>query len=168
VIVAQGAAEAGEVVTVATDLDDLSPEYVDPLRVALIEAGAIDVQVWGTSMKKGRPGFRVEALVSPEKVDPVTEAFFRHSTTAGVRTWRSKRVTLPRRQVVVETPTGSAHVKLLDGPDGVRAKAEYDDVVTLARADGKPAHRVAADLQERALRLVPDTGRRSEIPQRES
>jgi uncharacterized protein (TIGR00299 family) protein len=167
VIVAEGAAEAQEVVTVATDLDDLSPEYIEPLRVALTEAGALDVQVWSTSMKKGRPGFRVEALVVPEKLDHVTEAFFRHSTTAGVRTWRSKRVTLPRRQVVVDTPTGPAHVKLLDGPDGVRAKAEYDDVVTLARAERKPAHRVAADLQERALRLVPDTDHRSEIPKKE-
>ncbi len=168
VIIAEGAAEAEEVVTVATDLDDLSPEYVEPLRQALTEAGALDVQVWGTAMKKGRPGFRVEALVSPEKVDCVTEAFFRHSTTAGVRSWRSKRVTLPRRQVLVETSAGSAQVKLLDGPDGVRAKAEYDDVVTLARAERKPAHRVAADLQARALRLVPDAGRRPDIPEKES
>ncbi len=168
VIVAEGAAEAEEVVTVATDLDDLSPEYVEPLRQALTEAGALDVQVWGTAMKKGRPGFRVEALVAPAQVDQVTEAFFRHSTTAGVRSWRSKRVTLPRRQVLVETSAGSAQVKLLDGPDGVRAKAEYDDVVTLARAERKPAHRVAADLQARALRLVPDGGRRPDIPEKES
>jgi len=168
VFVAERAAEAAEVVTIATDLDDLSPEYVEPLRQALTDAGAMDVQVWGTAMKKGRPGYRVEALVGPSEVEQVTEAFFRHSTTAGVRTWRSKRVTLPRRQVVVETAAGSAHVKLLDGPEGVRAKAEYDDVMTLARAESKPAFRVAADLQERAMRLVPEAGREPEIPKKES
>lgn len=168
VVVAEGAGEAAEVVTVATDLDDLSPEYVEPLRQALTDAGALDVQVWGTAMKKGRPGYRVEALVEPSDVELVAEAFFRHSTTAGVRTWHSKRITLPRRHVVVETASGSAKVKLLDGPEGVRAKAEYDDVMTLARAESTPAFRVAADLQERAMRLVPEAGRRPEIPKKES
>ncbi len=60
--VAELVEEAAEVVIVAADLDDLSPEYVEPLREALVAAGAVDVQVWATQMKKGRPGIRVEAL----------------------------------------------------------------------------------------------------------
>src|SRR5690348_11865269 len=40
-----------EAVTVlATDIDDLSPEYVEPLRQALVEAGAVDVQMWPVQM----------------------------------------------------------------------------------------------------------------------
>jgi uncharacterized protein (DUF111 family) len=158
--VAEAAGEAAVVVTLATDLDDLSPEYVEPLRQGLFEAGALDVQLWGTAMKKGRPGFRIEALVEPTRADAVTEAFFRHSPTAGVRSWSSKRVTLPRRQVSVGTKTGMARVKLVDGPDGVRAKPEYDDVVTLAKAERKPAYAVAADLRHRALRLEPENRER--------
>jgi uncharacterized protein (TIGR00299 family) protein len=166
---AEAAVEAETVVTLATDLDDLSPEYVEPLRQALFDAGALDVQVWGTAMKKGRPGFRIEAQAAQDRADAVTEAFFRHSPTAGVRFWSAKRVTLPRRQVSVGTTTGTARVKLVEGPDGVRAKPEYDDVVALARAERKPAYEVAADLRHRALRLEPeDRERRPNVTNKES
>src|SRR5256884_257563 len=94
VLVAEQAAEAGRVMLVATDLDDMSPEYVEPLRQALVAAGALDVQTWPVQMKKGRSGFRVE-VVAPEALgEAVTAALFRHSTTAGVRRWVAERATL--------------------------------------------------------------------------
>src|SRR5216110_3487916 len=42
-LLAEQAAEAGRVVLLATDVDDMSPEYVEPLRQALVSAGALDV-----------------------------------------------------------------------------------------------------------------------------
>src|SRR5262249_21634381 len=128
-ILAEPAQEAGQVVTLSTDLDDLSPEYIDPLREALVEAGALDVQVWATQMKKGRPGFRIEALCEVRVSDRVTEAFFLHSTTAGVRRGVAERVTLPRRMISVPAADGVAvQVKVLETPAGPRVKAEFDDV----------------------------------------
>jgi len=158
-IVAEPVAEAGEVVVLSSDLDDLSPEYLDPLREALVAAGALDVQVWSTQMKKGRAGFRVEAVAAPSEVDAVADAFFRHSTTAGVRRQVAERVTLPRREVEVEAADGTrVRVKVLDAPDGPRMKPEYDDVAALARRTGRPAHEVARDLRDRAFRLVSPDG----------
>ena len=154
-ILATAAPEAGEVVLLATDLDDLSPEYLDPLRDALFQAGALDVQVWTTQMKKGRAGFRIEITAGPAEADQVGEALFRHSTTAGFRRQRAERVTLARREVEVTTAEGEAvRVKVLEGPDGPRVKPEYEDVAALARRTGRPAHEVARDLQSRALRVV--------------
>ena len=154
-ILAEAAAEAGDVVVLATDLDDLSPEYLAPLREALVAAGALDVQVWSTQMKKGRTGFRVETIVAPPEADAVADAFFRHSTTAGVRRHTAERVTLPRRELEVEAADGTrVRVKVLDAPDGPRMKPEYDDVAALAQRTGQPAHEVARDLRDRALRLV--------------
>jgi uncharacterized protein (TIGR00299 family) protein len=163
-ILAEPAAEAGQVVVLSTDLDDLSPEYLDPLREALVAAGALDVQIWATQMKKGRTGFRIEAVVAPAEADAVAEAFFRHSTTAGVRRHAAERVTLPRREVQVEAADGTpVRVKVLDAPDGPRMKPEYDDIAALARRTGRPAHEVARDLRDRALRLVgPRTRSRDE------
>src|SRR5881394_3161428 len=43
---AAGVGEAARVVLLATDVDDMSPEYVEPLRQALVAAGALDVQTW--------------------------------------------------------------------------------------------------------------------------
>ena len=168
-ILATASLEAGEVVVVSTDLDDLSPEFLDPLREALFLAGALDVQLWATQMKKGRAGFRVEVTVAPAEADKVTDALFRHSTTAGIRRYSAERVTLARREVEVMTADGaSVRVKVLDGPDGPRVKPEYEDVAALARRTGRPAHEVARDLQFRALRLVSADNAGPVAPKKES
>ena len=157
VLVAEQAAEAGRVTLVATDLDDMSPEYVEPLRQALVAAGALDVQTWPVQMKKGRSGFRVE-VVAPEALsEAVTAALFRHSTTGGVRRWVAERATLARRQVTVElAPQVSVRVKVLEQPDadGVRVKPEYEDVLAAARALGRPPLEVARVAQRDAEALV--------------
>src|SRR6267142_4051034 len=129
ILVAEQAAEAGRVALLATDLDDMSPEYVEPLRQALVAAGALDVQTWPVQMEKGRSGFRVEVVAPEELAEPVTAALFRYSTTAGVRRWVAERATLARRQVTVQlTPEVTVRVKVLEQPDaeGVRVKPEYD------------------------------------------
>ncbi|HJX88834.1 MAG TPA: nickel pincer cofactor biosynthesis protein LarC [Gemmatimonadales bacterium] len=158
-IVAEPAHEAGEVVLLSTDLDDLSPEYLDPLREALFAAGALDVQLWATQAKKGRAGFRVEATVSPGEADAAADAFFRHSTTAGIRRQVLERVTLARQELELDAGDGMrVRVKVLDAPGGPKVKPEYDDVAAVARRTGRPAHEVARDLQYRALRLVRPDG----------
>jgi uncharacterized protein (TIGR00299 family) protein len=153
-MIVSAAAEAGEVVLLSTDLDDLSPEYLEPLREALFAAGALDVQVWATHMKKGRTGFRVE-VTAPLEADRVAAALFRHSTTSGIRRQVAERVTLPRREVEVTSADGTAvRVKVVEGPDGPRVKPEYEDVAAVARRTGQPAHEVARDLHNRALRSL--------------
>jgi pyridinium-3,5-bisthiocarboxylic acid mononucleotide nickel chelatase len=154
-IIATGAGEAAWVVLLATDLDDLSPEYLDPLREALFQAGALDVQLWATQMKKGRTGFRIEVIASPAQAEDVAGALFRHSTTAGIRRQVVERLTLPRRELSVTSGDGTpVRVKVLEGPDGPRVKPEYDDVAAVARRTGQPAHEVARDLHNRALRSL--------------
>ncbi len=155
IVLAESAAEAGRVVLLATDVDDMSPEYVEPLRQALTAAGAVDVQTWPVQMKKGRLGFRVEVVAPEEQAEAVTAALFRHSTTAGIRRWVAERATLPRRQVTVQLgPAVSVRVKVLEQPDGIRVKPEYDDVLAAARALGKPPIEVARVAQRDAEALV--------------
>jgi uncharacterized protein (TIGR00299 family) protein len=152
-ILARGAPEAAQVVVLATDLDDLSPEYLEPLREALTAAGALDTQMWSTHMKKGRIGFRVEVVAPAGRAEAVTEALFRHSTTAGVRRMDADRVTLSRREWTLETSGGNpVRIKSLDAPGGERAKPEFDDVVAEARRTGRPAHAVARELTDQAGR----------------
>jgi hypothetical protein len=156
-IIAEAAAEADAVVVLATDLDDLSPEYVEPLRAALAAAGALDVQSWPTFGKKGRIGIRVEALAPPGQATAVEQAFFRHSTTLGVRRWTASRATLARRTIAVPAGDGTTvRVKLSEAPNGISAKPEYDDIIELAKRSGRPAHTLARELQEQALRLAGD------------
>ncbi len=152
-ILATGAAEAATVVVLATDLDDLSPEYLEPLRDALTAAGALDVQLWTTQMKKGRIGFRMEVVAPAERADGIADAIFRHSTTTGLRRLTAERVTLPRREWTLETAAGNTvRIKTVDAPGGQRDKPEYEDVVAEARRTGRPAHTIARELHEQAGR----------------
>jgi pyridinium-3,5-bisthiocarboxylic acid mononucleotide nickel chelatase len=154
-VLAEPAAEAGQVVTLSTDLDDLSPEYVEPLREALTAAGALDVIVWGTQMKKGRPGFRIEVVCEAAAVEPVTEAFFLHSTTGGIRRSVVERVTLARRFITVPATDGvPVRVKVLETRAGPRVKAEYEEVRAAAARMGRPAIEIARDVESRARALV--------------
>lgn len=155
IVLAEAAAEAGEVSVLAVDLDDMSPEYLEPLREALAGAGALDVQIWPTQAKKGRIGFRVEAVVAVGQEASVAEALFANSTSAGVRWTRAERTTLLRRQVRYRTPDGAeVRVKVLETPSGPRLKPEFDDVTQVAHATGRPALDVAAEVRAAAERLV--------------
>src|SRR5213596_3741802 len=153
ILVAEQAAEAGRVVLLATDVDDMSPEYVEPLRQALVGAGALDVQTWPVQMKKGRQGFRVEVMVPEALAEAVTAELFRHSTTAGVRRWIAERATLPRHQLTVRLDGVAVRVKVLDG-GGVRVKPEYDDVLAAAQALGRPPLDVARAVERDAVALI--------------
>lgn len=159
--VAEPVVEAAELEVLATDLDDMAPEYLAPLREALFEAGAVDVQVWPTQMKKGRSGIRIEAQCAVEATARVEEAFFRHSTTAGVRRLRASRTVLARHTIAVSLEGGTVRVKVLDGPDGPRYKPEFDDVTAIARRTQLPALAVAQRAHELA-RAMSAAGRNEE------
>jgi uncharacterized protein (TIGR00299 family) protein len=150
-VVAEGAPEAGIVEVIATDIDDMPPEYVEPLREALLATGAVDCAVWATFGKKGRPALRVEIQVPHGLAERVLETLFAHSTTAGARRWVATRSTLPRRELSVELSGAvRVRVKVWDGPFGTRLKAEYGDVVAAAAALQRPAIEVAREAERLA------------------
>jgi uncharacterized protein (TIGR00299 family) protein len=151
VILATAAPEAGAVEVVTTDLDDLSPEYVEPVRAAVFAAGAVDCVTWPLHGKKGRGGVRIEAVVPAPATEAVIDALFRHSTTGGVRRAAVTRHTLPRRELALElNGAGRVRVKVWEAPGGPRWKAEFDDVAAAAERLGRPAWEIAREIERRA------------------
>jgi uncharacterized protein (TIGR00299 family) protein len=143
-ILADTVAEAGSVELVAADVDDMAPEYVEPLREALFDEGALDCQIWPTQGKKGRVSLRIEVLALPASVDGIVETLLTHSTTTGVRRGNMLRSTVDRWKVDVELEGNlRVGVKVWDAPGGRRRKAEYDDVVVAASALKRPAWEIA-------------------------
>ena len=49
-------------------------------------------------------------------------------------------------------------VKVVEGPDGPRVKPEYDDIAAVALRTGQPAHAVAREVHDRAIRQLDDGG----------
>ncbi len=83
-----GAAQVGEVEALellAADIDDMPGEYLAAAADALREAGALDVTLLQTLMKKGRPGVRIEVLCRPSDTGRLEDIVLRESSTIGVR-----------------------------------------------------------------------------------
>jgi uncharacterized protein (TIGR00299 family) protein len=135
------------VVELACNIDDGTGELVAPLVQDLLDAGALDAWITPVLMKKGRPGFLLQALALPETADALGELLLRRSTTLGVRRHRSTRQILDRWFETTSTPYGPVRMKV-GGRDGVswHAAPEFEDVAARAREAGVPAmevHRAA-------------------------
>ena len=156
------AAAAPEVVLLEANIDDMSGELVAPLFDALADAGAVDVWSAPILMKKGRPALQVSALAPPEVVAAVERAFFRNSTTLGLRRRRMERVVLARSFVKVETRYGAVRAKLaaLDG-EVLGAHPEFEDCRRLAVRARVPVREVVAAAAAAARAWLSARGARS-------
>ena len=131
--------EVEGLILLAADLDDMAGEYLAAAADVLRAAGALDVVLLQTSMKKGRPGTRIEVLARPEDVGALEMLLLTETTTIGVRRTALQRRALPRERRVVDVLGHSVGVKVVTRPDGVRrAKPEFDDVRRVAEATARP------------------------------
>lgn len=138
----------GTRVVIQADIDDLSPEYLPPLREALEAAGAIDVWTYPVQMKKGRVGIRLEALVPADLRETVGKALFENSTTIGFRFWHVEREVLPRAEKRIEWRGFPIRVKISRSAEGhVICKPEYDDILQAARALSLPPLKARQDIE---------------------
>ena len=134
-----GAAPDAETLTMlAADIDDMTGEYIAAASDALREAGALDVTLLQTVMKKGRPGVRIEVLCRPAEAGRLETLLLRESTTIGVRRSSVLRRALPREMREVEVFGHQVQMKTVSLPGGgERAKAEYEDIRRVAAATGR-------------------------------
>lgn len=141
-------------VQLASDLDDMSPEYVAAVADRLREAGAVDVVLLAAMMKKGRPGIRMEILARQADAGRLEAMLLAESTTIGVRRTLVERRALPRETRPVEVLGHQVSVKLVTLPGGARrGKPEFEDVRRVALATGRSLQDIfvlAAGAAERA------------------
>jgi uncharacterized protein (TIGR00299 family) protein len=155
-------AAAPEVLLLEANIDDMSGELVAPLFDALAEAGAVDVWSAPILMKKGRPALQVSALAPPAAAPAVERAFFRNSTTLGLRRRRLERVVLARSFIKVATKYGPVRAKLaaLDG-EVLGAHPEFEDCRRLAGRAGVPVREVVAAAAAAARAWLTVRGKRA-------
>lgn len=139
-------AQKGETAWVLeTNLDDLSPQLLAVALEAALVAGALDAWVAPLTMKKGRPGHLLGALCSDESKAAVETAFFRETSTLGIRASRVSRTVLDRESREVATPYGKVRVKLGRlGGALLNAAPEFEDCKRAAREHGVPVKEVMA------------------------
>lgn len=122
-------AEKGEAAWVLeANLDDLSPQLAAVALQGALDAGALDAWIVPLTMKKGRPGHLLGALVTEAGRAAVEAVLFRETSTLGLRATRVERTVLAREIVEVQTAYGAIRVKIgrLAGRQ-LNAAPEFED-----------------------------------------
>jgi uncharacterized protein (DUF111 family) len=142
-----------ELLELACDIDDMSPEYLAAVADHVRGAGALDVTLLQVTMKRGRPGTRVEVLCRAADGTRIEEMLLVQTTTIGVRQRTVRRRALPRETIQLKVLGHDVSAKLVSLPNGrTRAKPEFVDVERVALATGQPLQdisRLAAAEAER-------------------
>lgn len=148
-----GGGDDEELVVLASDVDDMTGEYLAAAADRLREAGALDVVLTATTMKKGRPGTRVEVLARPAEARGLEDLLLAQSTTIGVRRSVVRRRALPRASGTVSVLGRTIGIKIVTLPDGsTRAKPEFADVERVAHETGRPLHDIFVQASSAAER----------------
>jgi uncharacterized protein (DUF111 family) len=141
------------VVIIESNIDNMTGEALGWLLERLLADGALDVSYAPLQMKKHRPGALLTVIASPSDAERLAALILRESATLGVRVRTSERLIAGRRVEQIETPLGSARVKLkLAGEQVIAIAPEYDDLRALAERAGLPLETVAAQVTLAARR----------------
>lgn len=119
-----------QLAVLSCNIDDMNPQWYEPLMKKLYDAGALDVWLTPVQMKKNRPATMIQLLCQSADTDDLRDLLLRHTSTLGVRETTVNRYSLPRRIESVQTPYGIVRVKIATLPDGSsKVSPEHDDCV---------------------------------------
>lgn len=145
-MIGKSRSDAGEILELKCNLDDMTAEEVGYAQEMLFSAGALDVYTVPIGMKKNRPAVLLTCMCRREQRDEMLRCIFANTSTLGVREYVCSRYTLSRREESVETEHGAVHIKSASGWGVSRSKPEYEDVARIARETGKSFHEVASGI----------------------
>jgi uncharacterized protein (TIGR00299 family) protein len=155
----RGGLSRDPITVLETNVDDVTPEVLGGLQETLHDAGARDVTIIPTTMKKSRPGHLVKVVVKPEDAERVARELAEETGTLGVREHGAGHRWIAGREIVTATilEGGERHaVEVKLGTDDTGeifdVSAEYDDAATVAAQLDLPIR----DLQRRAESAVRD------------
>jgi uncharacterized protein (TIGR00299 family) protein len=141
----QGQPGGGAGWVLEANLDDLSPQLVAAALEAVLAAGAADAWIAPVTMKKGRPGHLLGAVVPEAARTAVEEALFHETSTLGVRAHRVERSVLDREVVEVATQYGPVRIKVgRRGGAVLNAAPEFEDCRLRAKEHGVAVKEVLA------------------------
>lgn len=121
------------VLIMEASIDDMNPQFFEPLIEELFKVGALDVSMTPIFMKKMRPATLLQVIAPIEKREQFSAIIFSGSTTIGIRYYEAERVKLIRREETVETSFGKIRVKVIERGNGpAELRPEYEELKRLS------------------------------------
>ena len=144
-----------ELVEIAANIDDLNPQIYGYLSDRLFAAGARDVTLTPTIMKKGRPAVTLAVIAEAAARDHLAQIIFDQTSTIGLRFHTVSRLKLERKTIEVQTRFGPIRVKLSGaGAAPITVAPEYDDCQRAAVAHDAPLKLVMEEAVAAARRQL--------------
>lgn len=148
------------VAVLETNLDNQSAELHGHVMERLLEAGALDVTLTPTQMKKNRPGVTLSVIAKPEDQAAMRNLILTETSSLGVREQLMQRSVLPRDCIRVNTQFGETIVKVSHLPGGAHKYApEFEECRSLARKANVPLRDVYVAAEAAARAKHEDTHR---------
>lgn len=136
-----------------TNLDDESGETLGYVLDNLFDEGALDVYFTPIYMKKKRPATKLSVICKDSDMEKLARMILRDTSSLGIRIYETKRMILPRRLQMVETPYGKAIVKIATAGDVEKISPEYEDCARIAREMDLPITQVYHIVRESYRRM---------------
>lgn len=126
-----------------TNIDDMNPQLYELIMARLFEAGALDVTLTPTIMKRSRPGTIVTVIAYSQNLQTLQSLLFSETSTLGIRIQEMDRAILPRSFQTIKLLGGSVRMKIAGLGEG-RSKVtpEYRDCVTVAERTNQPVQTI--------------------------
>ncbi len=142
-----------KLIVLETNIDDMNPQVYGHVMNKLFAAGAYDVWITPTIMKKGRPACVLSVILQEFLLDDISSVIFTETSSLGVRYYFVDRKVLDRKSVKVELPYGRVHLKcgILDGKI-VNVMPEFDDCSNISAITGLPIKKVWQDAMQIATK----------------
>lgn len=154
------------IIQLETNIDDMNPQLYEQMMTHLFDAGALDITLTPTMMKRNRPGTIVSVVAWPQDLQVLTAILLSETTTLGVRIQELERAIVPRQVQTVRLPHGSIRIKIAELGNGqVKITPEYRDCAALAERTKQPIQ-VIIDLARQIATQTnqPKTASRSKKP----
>lgn len=136
------------------NIDDMNPQIYGYLMDKLFEIGALDVFFTPIYMKKSRPAVKLTVISPNHLVDKIIDVIFRETTSIGIRTYQVEKIMLPREIIELDTPWGTARVKVSYINGTPKIMPEYDDCKAIAEKTGIPIQEVMKEILKLAFKRI--------------
>jgi len=137
------AIQTERIIQLETNIDDMNPQLYDVIMERLFQAGALDVTLTPTIMKRSRPGTIVTVIGLSQDLHALQAILFTETSTLGIRVQEMDRTILPRSFETIRLSGGSVRMKIADlGQGRLKVTPEYRDCVILAERTKQPVQAV--------------------------
>ncbi len=139
--------KSAKILSVETNVDDISPQIGGYIVELLLKNGALDVYIYPYTGKKSRPGFKIEVLTNEDNLKKIMDILFKETTTTGIRVKEVNRIILKREEKEINTKYGKIRAKVAYYEGEKKIIPEYEECKILSQKFKVPLIKIIEEVK---------------------